>query len=61
MKSELLLNKTEWRVCAKCGRSYISDKANCTNCSLPQSKPEVLAGLITTFIGIIALYFLFQL
>ncbi|PSR53561.1 hypothetical protein AHMF7605_08490 [Adhaeribacter arboris] len=61
MQPELLLNKIEWRVCAKCGLSYISNQETCTNCSLSRSKPELLAGLITTFIGITALYFLFQL
>ena len=61
MKSETLLTKPEWKVCAKCGHHYAPSQDRCDYCALPQSKPEFIAGIITAFIGIIALYFIFQL
>lgn len=61
MKSKLLPDNIKWRICARCGTSHAADQENCENCTVPQSRPEFLAGLITITLAVVALYFVFQL
>ncbi|QNF35352.1 hypothetical protein HUW51_22510 [Adhaeribacter swui] len=61
MKTEPLLYNPEFKICAKCGHHYSRHQQACDLCALPKSKPEYIAGIITTFIGILAMYFIFQL
>ena len=61
MKSKLLLDNPEWQACLKCGTPHPVSQDYCDKCSVPQSKPEFLAGIITITLAVVALYFVFQL
>lgn len=61
METKLLLKETNLKVCSVCGSANASDQSKCLSCDQNQSSPEFLAGIITTFIGIIAFYFIFQI
>lgn len=61
MKSKLLRDNPDWQACIKCGTPHPSHQSLCDNCSVPQSKPEFLAGLITITLAAVAMYFVFQL
>lgn len=61
MKAKLLPNQPEWRTCRQCGGHYTASQEVCEKCTLPQSKPEFLAGLITITLAVAALYLVLQL